>query len=154
MPRSAFAAAVIAAFAPMPACAQDETAARLTPEEMIAAAREAYRPPGLGRSCAPGAPGEIVVCAPEQRDIRVESPTAEAIRKGQPVHDIPRAPEMAPPPCDPRSPGCFKFGAPPPMPPLIDLEALPHPLPPEEAARVFRAEDRPTPAAASPAAAP
>ncbi len=155
MARSAVAFALIAAaFGAAPADAQDEATADATAEAMIETARETYRPPGLGRRCPPGRPGEIVVCATEPDVYRVESPTAEAIRNGEPVHDVPRAPQLAAPPCDAKNVGCFKFGAPPPMPPLIDFAAIPEPLTPEEAARVFRAEDAPNPAAASPAEAP
>ncbi len=53
---------------------------------------------------------------------------------------------------------CHRIGRAPEPPLMIDLAALPHPLTPEEAALVFRAEDVPqeiaTPEAASPEAAP
>jgi hypothetical protein len=101
----------------------------------------------------------IVVC--RQREDpdkhRLPSPTERARAAGEmPPDAIPRAPDLwggmqggvtvatgcIIPPC-PRS-----------MPPLIDFSKLPEPLTPEEAALVFRAEDAPSPAEASPAAAP
>jgi len=126
-------------------------------EEMIEVAREVWRPPGLRRRCPAPKPGEIVVCAPNPEEFRVESPTDEAIRKGKAVPDgIPRAPYVfGLPSCEVVK--CNRMGRAPEPPLLIDLEALPHPLTPEEAALVFRAEDAPVesarPEAASPAAA-
>jgi hypothetical protein len=156
MRRFAVALALVAAFVgAAPAVAQDEARAAPTAEEMIETAREAYRPPGLTERCAPGSADEIVVCAPNPDKYRVSSPTEDAITADQPVRDgIPRAPNVfGIPPCEEMG-GCIKFGAPPPPTPLIDLEALPHPLTPEEAAHVFRAEDAPSSATASPAEAP
>ena len=135
--------------------AQDPPPPTPTPQEMIEVARETYRPPGLGSDCPVGRPGEIVVCASNPDEFRVDSSTDEAIAAGEPVDDgIPRAPNVfGIPPCESYM-MCTKFGSVPPYPPLIDLEALPEPLTREEAANVFHAEDRPNPAAASPAAVP
>ena len=151
MPRTAaaFAAALVAVLVAHDAHAQDaaKTEAEHVPtaEDLIEVAREAYRPPGLRQRCPEGASGEIVVCAPVDNDsFRVSSPTDDAIAAGEAVSDgVARAPALAPPPCNPRSPGCIKFGQPPPMPPMVDYDAIPVPLTPEEAARVFRAEDGP-----------
>ena len=155
MARSAVAFVVIAALGTAPADAQDESPSDATAEAMIETARETYRPPGVGPRCPPGAPGEIVVCAPDPERYRVSSPIEDSIAADQPVPDgLPRAPNVfGIPPCEEMG-GCIKFGAPPPPTPLIDLEALPHPLTPEEAAYVFRAGDAPNPAAASLAEAP
>ena len=167
LPRKAAAfllAALALADAP-PGHAQESAAAapRPTAEQMIEVAREAYRPPGLRKRCPqPTTPDEIVVCAPDPDEFRVSSPTDDAIRAGQPVPDgLPRAPDVfGLPPCKAYA-FCAKMGRTPEPPLLIDLAALPEPLPPEEAALVFRAEDLPgaaevsaSPAAASPAAAP
>lgn len=162
MPRAAaVVAAVLSAcvWHAVPARGQDNSsiearpAPSLTAERLLEVAREAYRPSGLPGGCDAGKAGEIVVCASaSDRVQRVSSPTDDAIAAGVAVRDrVLRAPELAPPPCDPRSRGCFKFGAPPPMPPMIDFSAIPEPLTPEEAALVFRVEDAPSSAAASPA---
>ncbi len=162
---AAFVLAVLALAGATPGHAQEVTAAASPPtaEQMIEVAREAYRPPGLRRRCPqPTTPDEIVVCAPDRDAFRVSSPTDDAIRAGQPVPDgVPRAPDVfGLPPCKAYA-FCAKMGRTPEPPLLIDLAALPEALTPEEAALVFRAEDRPdaadvaaSPAAASPAAAP
>lgn len=130
-----------------------------TAEEMIEVAREVWAATAARRPCPAPTPGEIVVCAPGEEVPRVESPTQEAIRKDErPRDSIPRAPDVfGLPPCDAYA-FCSKVGRTPTPPLLIDLEALPEPLTPEEAALVFRAEDLPadaaTPEAASPAEAP
>ena len=151
MPRIAFAfaAALICILAADGGHAQEATEAERAPtaEDMIEVAREAYRPPGLRPRCAEGAPGEIVVCAPVDHDsFRVSSPTDDAIAAGEAVDDgIPRASDLfKPPPCVPSLLSlCVSVGGGTPRPSLIDLEALPEPLSPEDAARVFRAEDVP-----------
>ncbi|KRA81449.1 hypothetical protein [Altererythrobacter sp. Root672] len=142
---SAFAAALTASIFVQPASAQ-ETDSEPTAEEMIEAAREAYRPPGLMRRCPVGEPGEIVVCATDPDAYRVESSTDQAIRTGEPVADrVPRAPDVfGIPPCKSQT-VCIKGGWVPPQVHLIDLSAIPVPLTEEEAAMVFRAEDGPPP---------
>ena len=155
----AFAIATAACLAAPASRAQEHEAENdLTAEEMIEVAREEWRtvePKG----CPEAKPGEIIVCKPNSEEFRVESPTDEAIRKGEPMPDgIPRAPNVfGLPPCKSYT-FCTRMGRTPEPPLIIDLAALPHPLTPEEAALVFRAEDVPTPpatpAAASPAAAP
>ena len=130
----------------------------LTAEEMIEVAREEWQSPEL-RGCPQAKPGEIVVCKPDSAEFRVESPTDEAIRKGEPMPDgIPRAPYVLGLPECGVEVECHRIGRAPEPPLMIDLAALPHPLTPEEAAHVYRAEDLPaaaaSPEAASPAAAP
>jgi hypothetical protein len=146
-----------------PPCLAQDTEAEPAPsaEEMIEIARETWRSPGLHRRCTPPEPGEIVVCAPDSEEFRVESPTDEAIRKGErPPGLPPNAMHLfEPPPCVPSLLSfCGKFGKAAVPPSRIDLTRLPEPLTPEEAARILRAEDAPDgaamPAAASPAAAP
>jgi hypothetical protein len=156
----AIAAALAASLGPEAAGAQDaDSEAAPTAEQMIEVARETWGSPNLDPRCPEAQPGEIVVCRPEEEDFSVESPTDEAIRTGQPMPDgLPRAPNVfGLPPCKAYA-FCSRVGRTPEPPLLIDLAALPHPLTPEEAALVFRAEDLPqqtaTPEAASPAAAP
>ena len=143
--------------------AQDRDAASgLTAEMMIEIERELYRDPAARRPCAEPKPGEIVVCHSDPEEFRVESPTDEAIRKGErPPGRQPNAAHLFdPPPCIPSLlTFCGRFGTAPRR-VIVDLSGLPEPLTPEEAALVFRAEDAPAevapaiPAAASPAAAP
>lgn len=140
--------------------AQDgESDAPATAEQLIEVAREVWRAPGARGRCRAPDPNEIVVCQESREDFRVESPTDEAIRTGRPMPDsVPRAPYVLGLPECGVEVVCHRIGRPPERPLMIDLAALPHALTPEEAARVFRAEDRPpvpaSPAAASPAAAP
>lgn len=127
-----------------PGRAQDEADAAPTAEAMIETAREAYRPPGLRRSCPAGAAGEIVVCAPDPDEYRVTSPVEDAIANDEAADDgVPRAPDVSGlAPCDD---SCIRMGPMPRQVHLIDLSAIPEPLTQEEAARVFRAEDGPPP---------
>lgn len=162
---AAFVLAVLALAGASAGRAQESEAAAssATAEQMIEVAREAYRPPGLRKRCPrPTTADEIVVCAPDPDELRVSSPTDDAIAADEPMPDgVPRAPDVfGLPPCKAYA-FCAKMGRTPEPPLLIDLAALPEALTPEEAALVFRAEDRPdaadlavSPAAASPAAAP
>jgi len=155
----ALAVALTLCLAARPSHAQDgEREAPTTAEDMIEVAREAWRPPGIRRRCPQGAPGDIVVCATDPEEFRVESPTEEAIRKGEAVSDgTPRAPYVLGLPECGVEVVCHRVGRAPEPVLMIDLAALPHALTPEEAALVFRAEDLPqteaTPGAASPEAA-
>ena len=111
------------------------------------------------RHCPEAKPGEIVVCADKPEEPRLESPTDEAIRKGEAVRDSTlRAPYVFGLPECGVEVVCHRVGRAPEPRLLIDLEALPHALTPDEAALEFRAEDSPgspaTPEAASPAAPP
>ena len=134
----------------------DEAPVGPTAEQMVEVAREVWRSPDL-RGCPEAKPGEILVCEPEPEDFGVESPTEAAIREGRPMPDgIPRAPYVLGLPECGVEVVCHRVGRAPEPRLMIDLEALPHALTPEEAALVFRAEDTPpaTPEAASPEAAP
>ena len=155
----AFAAATTACLAaPVGRAQESEATADLAAEELIEVAREEWRtvePKG----CPAAKPGEILVCKPEDAEFSVESSLDEAIREGKTVPDgIPRAPYVLGLPECGVEVTCHRMGGPLPRPLMIDLDALPVALTPEEAAHVFRAEDRPpapaTPEAASPAAAP
>lgn len=130
-----------------PALAQSEDQAAeaaaeepLTAEKIIEVARERLRPAGVRQPCKlPDNPDEIVVCARDP-NVRVDSSTDEAIRNGQAVDDgIPRAPNFVPP-CQGV---CMRVGKTPYRPIIVDLTNQPQPLGPEDAARVYRAEDGP-----------
>ena len=154
-------AGILTVLAASPCRGQDEPGRAATTEAMIETAREVWRPPGLRRGCpAPQRANEIVVCAENPDKYRVASPTDEAIERGEAVDDgLPRAPDVFGIPAGgvTVAKGCFIPPCPRPMPPLIDFSALPEPLTPEQAARVFRAEDAPpglSPEAASPTEVP
>lgn len=155
----ALAATITACLAATDTLAQErEPASELTAEEMIEVAHEEWRTV-KPRGCPAARPGEIVVCKAGDEEFRVESPVDEAIRKGEAVRDgLPRAPYVLGLPECGVEVTCQRVGRAPEPVLMIDLAALPHPLTPEEAALVFRAEDTPpvpaTPEAASPAAAP
>ncbi len=140
----AFATATVACLAAPAGRAQEREAEDgPTAEEMIEVAREEWQSPNL-RGCPEAKPGEIVVCKPDTEQFRVESSTDEAIREGKPVPDgVPRAPDVfGLPPCKSYT-FCGRVGRTPEPVLMIDLATLPHPLTPEEAAHVFRAEDPP-----------
>lgn len=121
-----------------------EVSSPATAEQALAAAQEVYGPPDTRRKteCPPQQPGgEIVVCgqAEDQTQFRVESsgdldPTGAGARGGGP-----RAPDL-----ETRYPGvvvargCFIPPCPPPMPPIIDLKAIPEAPPGSDADRVAR----------------
>jgi hypothetical protein len=126
----------------------------LTAERIIEVAQERLRPPGVRRPCKLSEGNEIVVCARDPDALRVESPTEEAIRKGEAMKDgVPRAPNVD-------GPGIFqgrgmRIGKAPVQPLIVDLTNEPQPLSEEDAQRVYRVEDGPprepppTPAAAA-----
>jgi hypothetical protein len=126
-----------------------------TAEQIIEVARERLRPPGVRRPCKlPENNNEIVVCARDPDEMRVESPTDEALRTGAPGKDsIPRAPDVfGIPPCEAYA-FCSKMGGTPEPPLIVDLTHMPTPLSQEDAALVYRVEDgppRPPPAAPAP----
>ena len=152
--------AIAVAGSATPAAAQTE--APRTAEQFIETAREAYSVDETRPEACPAPVGnEIVVCRrledPDQ--FRVASPTERANAAGQmPPDPIPQAPYVLGLPECGVEVVCHRIGRAPPPIYIIDLEAIPEALTPEEAALVFRAEDRPqataSPEAASPAAAP
>lgn len=129
-----------------------------TAEQFIETAREVYsvREP-RSEPCAAPVGNEIVVCrqidaVPDQR---LPSPTERAHNAGdRPPDPIPDAPYVLGLPECKVEVVCHRMGRAPPPIYIIDLSKIPEALTPEEAALVFRAEDTPTPEAASPAAAP
>jgi len=107
---------------------------------MIEQQKEAYGVPSRKPRCAPGAPGEIVVCARDDSRFRA-APTSEVDpNSAQALADgVPRAPDFSKG-CHGGETGCVSFGwAPPPM-YIIDLDAIPEPAPGSDADRIARGE--------------
>ena len=132
-----------------------------TAEEIVARAREVYTVrKDAPDPCATPVGNEIVVCRekidPESQS--VPSPTERANAAGErPPDPIPQAPYVLGLPECRVEVTCHRIGRAPPPIYNIDLSKIPEGLTPEEARRVFRAEDLPpdpTPEAASPTAAP
>lgn len=158
------AGALAAAFlgAASPVLAQEPAAASpRTAEQFIETAREVYsvekpKPP----PCPEATAAEIVVCREsyDGEDQRLPSPTDRANAAGErPPDPIPSAPYVLGLPECGVEVTCHRVGRAPPPIYIIDFSKIPEALTPEEAALVFRAEDRPaepTPAEASPAVAP
>lgn len=101
----------------------------LTAEQALEKARSLYavRPPAED-PCPPQKAGEIVVCrqVEDPEKLRVPSSTDDAIERGVPVYDVPRAPEvLGLPSCGEVK--CQGFGSVPPPAVMIDLKALPEP---------------------------
>jgi hypothetical protein len=132
MRRIAFA---VAAFAPallgLSAAAQEAASASPTAEQLIETAREVLRPREVRGPCRAPEGNEIVVCAPDADELRVE-PSPNAGTGGNP-----RAPDTfgIPPGGTVVVRGCFLQACPRPMPPLIDLKAIPEAPPGSDAAR-------------------
>ena len=81
-------------------------------------------------------PDRIVVCAADPMRYRIDSSLDEATAKGEAARDgMPRAPELAPS-CRTTGGACMRVGATPYRPLLIDLDAIPQPLPVEVAEKV------------------
>lgn len=129
-----------------------------TAEQFIETAREIYSvQEPEAEACSAPVGNEIVVCRQVDRvpDQRLPSPTdrARAARE-MPPDPIPEAPYVLGLPECGVEVVCHSMGRAPPPVYIIDLSKIPEPLSPEEAARVFRAPDEPSPEAASPAAVP
>jgi hypothetical protein len=130
-----------------------------TAEEIIETAREVYTvdEPDEPDQCPTATGNEIVVCRQldQPDDQRLTSPTERAYESGaMPPDPVPRAPYVLGLPQCGVEVTCHRIGRTPTPIYIIDLSKIPEPLTPEEAALVFRAEDLPTPEAASPAAVP
>ena len=131
-----------------------------TAEQFIETARETYSVKQEPAPCRTPVGNEIVVCRerldPESQ--RLQSPTERAYANDEMPRDpIPNAPYVLGLPECGVEVTCHRIGRTPPPSYIIDLSKIPEPLTPGEAALVFRAEDlppEPSPAAASPAAAP
>ena len=148
--------AVASVGAATPAMAQSER----TAEQFIETARKVYAvedaEPEVDPCAAPSG-NEIVVCARRDKvpDQRLPSPTDRARAADEmPPDPIPRAPYVLGLPECGVEVTCHRVGRAPPPIYIIDLKAIPEGLTPEEAALVSRAEASPSPAAASPGAAP
>ena len=131
-----------------------------TAEQFIETARETYSVKKEPAPCPTPVGNEIIVCRerldPESQ--RLQSPTERTYANDEMPRDpIPNAPYVLGLPECGVEVTCHRIGRTPPPIYIIDLSKIPEPLTPEEAALVFRAEDlppEPSPAAASPAAAP
>lgn len=124
----------------LPAAAGAQQAARqdfdlrappIDPESVLVTAPAAQQ---TAEPCVPSdQPGEIVVCAPDPMRYRIDSSLDDAIREGRAAaDDVPRAPAMA----EPCVGACIGVGRAPYRPILIDLAAIPEPLPAEVAEKV------------------
>lgn len=109
----------------------DLRAPPIDPESVLITAPAAET---TAKPCVPSdQPGEIVVCAPDPMRYRIDSTLDDAIREGRAARDgVPRAPDMA----EPCTGVCIGVGRAPYRPILIDLAAIPEPLPAEVAEKV------------------
>ena len=145
MLRAAWAlAAAFAVLGAAPLAAQDrpaETATQGPPapdakssQDMVDSANERLR--ATRKPCQSAKPGEIVVCAQDPNDLRVPSDLDQGINSHDPE---PRTPDLfnLPPPLGigVTFKGCFIPPCPRPMPPIIDLKAIPEAPPGSDAAR-------------------
>lgn len=130
-------------FMSAPLAGQD--ARPVTAENVIAAAEKAYRPPDAAArpACPEPRPGdEIVVCAEADKgDYRVD--TDSDLDEGGLRGAARRAPDMATfYPGGVAARGCFVPPCPPPMPELIDLQAIPEAPAGSDADLIARGERR------------
>ena len=107
-----------------PAVAQD--AAGPTAEEAVAREQRVYGPPKPRASCGvPDTTGEIVVCAPSDKEFRVMSSADLDPTGHEATYDgLPRAPQLDKGSCKGQA-GCVSFGYNPPPVYYIDLKAIP-----------------------------
>ena len=106
-----------------PLYAQD--AADRTVDAAIANQKASYGPPSPRKACGvPDASGDIVVCAPDSNQYRVQSTAQSNPRSKEALNTgIPRAPNLSTlPDC---SEGCISIGSVPPPVYLIDFSQLP-----------------------------
>ncbi|OYW47240.1 MAG: hypothetical protein B7Z33_02545 [Sphingomonadales bacterium 12-68-11] len=124
----------------------EDAAAPVTAEDVVAAAAERLRPPGVPRPCPQSESGVIVVCAQDDEETqRVDSSSDQAIAAGQAVSDgKPRAPDVF---GIPSGGVTIRMGSPPPQVFMIDLKAIPEAPPGSDAAR-FAEDAVPAPPAA------
>ena len=93
------------------------------------------------RDCGSAAPGEIVVCAPDETPrFRIPSTSESNPRSPQALNDgVPRAPDFSGGSCKGEA-GCIGFGwAPPPI-YIIDMKAIPEPPPGSDADKIAKGE--------------
>lgn len=106
----------------------------MTDREMVDAARARLQAVKERKPCPVGQPGEIVVCAQDPEDFSVPSD----VDTGADTSDgVPRAPDLFGIPSQGIvvARGCFLGPCPKPMPPLIDLKAIPEAPAGSDAAR-------------------
>lgn len=110
-------------------------------EQAIKQARETYGPQLPSKGCgAPNPSGDIVVCATDSKEFRVQSSaeldpkSREALRDG-----VPRAPQLDRGSCKGEA-NCFGFGKVPPPVYYFDIAALPEAPPGSEADRIAKGE--------------
>lgn len=120
--------------------AAEDAAKPVTAEDVVAAAAERLRPPGVRRPCPQSEAGVIVVCAQDEDESqRVDSSTDQAIAEGRSVSDgVPRAPDQFGIPSGGIS---VRLGAPPPPVLIIDLKAIPEAPAGSDAARYAEEAD-------------
>ncbi len=127
------------AFAQDPALTQAPAAARVTAEQAIAREEQIYGPPNpRQKACGvPDASGDIVVCAPDNEEFRVQSSRELNPDAQESLNDgVPRAPQFDRGYCA----ECPHFGSVPPPVYYIDVTALPAAPPGSEADEVARGE--------------
>ncbi|QSB45302.1 hypothetical protein IDJ81_04000 [Tsuneonella flava] len=150
-------AIALAIFLPTAAYAQDGD--KVTAEQAIDTAKQAYGPPAKEKKSkcpAPEPGGPIVVCGEleEQSQFRVKS--SMELDPSTVKDIVPRAPDFEPHyPGPVVARGCFVPPCPKPMPVMIDLKAIPEAPPGSDADRVARGlaprgYDGPPPAAPKP----
>ena len=147
---------------PGPLAAQDgrqegaAPAAGVTAEEALETARDAYSVPEQRVSACPentmeseeGEEGDvIIVCRQLAPEYQYQTRDGPAPQMNRTAGGAPRAPDLTTiPSCIPgQGLVCMKFGYVPPPVLMVDVTKFPEPLPPEVAAKVFRAppEDEP-----------
>ena len=114
----------VASAAAGPARAQD--AANRTVDAAIAQQKANYGPPSPRKACgAPDASGDIVVCAPDSQQFRVQSTAQSNPRSKEALNTgIPRAPNLSTLP-DCSQGGCIGIGSVPPPVYYVDFSELP-----------------------------
>lgn len=112
-----------------------------TAEQAIEQQKKVYGPPNARRSCgAPDASGDIVVCATDSKEFRVQSSAELDPNSHEALYDgLPRAPQLDKGSCK-GQPGCFVGGwAPEPI-YYIDLKAIPEAPPGSDADLIAKGE--------------
>lgn len=136
--------ALLCAFAAAPVAAQDQSgqaalgppaeAAKPNAEALLEGARQSLKAPGTRQECRQARGNEIVVCADDPDKYRVESDVDSGVNTND---GRPRAPDLFGIPQGGMvvAKGCFFPPCPRPMPPIIDLKAIPEAPAGSDAAR-------------------
>jgi hypothetical protein len=125
--------------APTPASSEPPALVPATAEQAIAQEQQSYGPPApRKRTCGlPDASGDIIVCAPDNEEFRVQSSRDLNPDSHEALYDgVPRAPQFDNGYCA----ECAHFGHVPPPVYYIDVAALPAAPPGSEADEVARGE--------------